>query len=149
MRTTGNFAAITAAVLLLATPACAQVPESEPGPTMHGRWLTQSGNLEVELAPCGAALCGTVVKVIANRSMADPGKTVADPAPILGVKIMHDFAGTGPGGELQGRIFNRENGKTYDCLISLQSVDELRVRAYVGIPLFGQTQIWRRVGEAR
>jgi hypothetical protein len=34
-----------------------------------GRWLTESGNLEVVVAPCAADLCGTVARVLANRSM--------------------------------------------------------------------------------
>jgi uncharacterized protein (DUF2147 family) len=113
----------------------------------RGTWLTESGNLEVEIASCGAELCGTVVKVLADRSMADPGKQFADAKPAMGLKILHDFVPAATG-ELQGKIYNRENGKTYDCLLSLQSPDELKVRAYVGMPLFGKTQIWRRVSSS-
>ena len=39
-----------------------------------GRWITASGNLEIEIAPCGQALCGTVVRVLANNSMSSSGK---------------------------------------------------------------------------
>ena len=113
-----------------------------------GRWVTESGNLEVEIAPCGAALCGTVVKVLANRSMADPGKALPADAPSpLGMTILKDFKPSGDGA-WQGQIFNRENGKTYDCLMSLVAADQLKIRPYVGAPLFGQTQIWRRAEES-
>jgi uncharacterized protein (DUF2147 family) len=110
---------------------------------MQGRWLTQSGNLEIEIAPCGQALCGTAVRVLNNVSMAEPGKTMTGPSP-LGLKILSDFRPSNEG-MWEGRIYNRETDKTYDCLISLAAPDQLRLRPYVGLPLFGQTQIWQRV----
>ena len=130
------------AAALLASPGWAQ-PLSPAVAAERGRWITESGNLEIEIAPCGEALCGTVVKVLANRSMSDPAKPMADAPSPLGMKILTGFKPVG--GEWQGQLFNRENGTTYDCLISLQGPDQLKVRAYVGTPATGRTQIWRRV----
>lgn len=139
-----KFATLTATVAValigLAEIAAAQMPGGAPE---RGRWLTESGNLEIEIAPCGEALCGTVVKVIANRSMADPSKPMADTSSPLGMQILTGFKPAGV--EWQGQILNRENGKTFDCLLSLQSADQLKVHAYVGTPATGRTQIWRRV----
>jgi len=134
---------------LLALGGCSQQPATAPATANQqlGRWVTESGNLEVDIAPCGKALCGTVVKVLANRSMADPSKTMAADAPSpLGMKLLSDFLPAGDG-EWQGQIYNRENGKSYDCLMSLASPDQLKIRPYVGAPLFGKTQIWRRAVE--
>lgn len=139
------FVAATAAL-----SAYAQVPNDPPPEQsvrdMVGRWLTESGNLEVEIAPCGDALCGTVVRVIANRSMSNPDAVMApvDSRPALGMTILSDLARSADG-EWQGRIYNRENGKTYRCLMSLAAPDHLKIRGYVGLPLFGKTQIWTRV----
>ena len=44
-----------------------------------------------------------------------------------------------------GRIYNGENGKTYDANISLQPDGKLRLRGFVGTPMFGETQVWTRV----
>ncbi len=129
---------------VLAFPAFAQ---SAPGASPEtGRWITESGNLEVEIAPCGPALCGTVIKVIANRSMrkADAAMAPADNRSPLGMQILTGFVPAGDG-EWKGRIYNRENGETYDCLMSLAAPDQLKVRGYKGLPLFGKTQIWHRV----
>src|SRR5215470_1802646 len=144
------------AVMLAAAasgPACTQAAK-EPvaggaqaaSGTVTGRWLTASGNFEVEIAPCGQALCGTVVRVLANRSMSKPDSQAApvDTRPALGMKILTDFTPSGEG-EWKGQIYNRENGKTYSCLLSLVASDQLKVRPYVGLSLFGQTQIWKRV----
>ena len=125
----------------------------------RGLWLTASGNLEVRIAPCGAALCGKVARVIANQSMSRPGEAMADGAQPAqeGMDILSDFLPsereTRPDGrsvvtEWRGRLFNRENGKTYDALMSVGQAGELKLRGYVGLPLFGKTQAWQRVVEA-
>lgn len=135
---------LAAALSLFAIGASAQHQgATSADPAQVGRWVTESGNLEVDIAPCGQALCGTVAKVIANRSMSDPSKAMDGPSP-LGLKILTDFVPTGAG-EWQGQIFNRENGKTYDCLMSLNAPDQLKLHAYVGTPMMGKSQIWRRV----
>src|SRR5262245_3059773 len=139
---------------LLVLPAALQAqgrtaPAAPPGAL--GRWITASGNLEVEISPCGSALCGTVVQVLANRSMSDPGApmTAVDARPVLGLQILTDFAPSGHG-EWTGAIYNRENGKTYRCRMSVLDADRLEIRPYVGLPWFGKTQIWRRAsGPAR
>lgn len=125
----------------------------------RGLWLTASGNLEVRIAPCGAALCGKVARVVANQSMSRPGEAMdanAQPAregmDILSDFLPSSFETTADGQRVatawRGRIYNRENGKTYDCLMSLAPGGELQLRGYVGLPLFGSTQAWRRVAEA-
>jgi uncharacterized protein (DUF2147 family) len=108
-----------------------------------GRWITASGNLEIQIAPCGQALCGTAVRVLANDSMSTPGKSMAGNVPGLGLKIMRDFTPTSDG-VWTGYIYDRENGKTYRCRMRELDADHLEIHPYIGIPLFGQTQIWHR-----
>jgi uncharacterized protein (DUF2147 family) len=122
-------------ICLISTPAFAQ----------SGRWLTASGNLEIEIAPCGENLCGTAVRVLANNSMSSPG-TSAGNLPGLGLKILQDFHNSGDG-TWSGHIYDRESGKTYRCRMTVIDSDQLEIHPYVGIPLFGQTQIWHRVTE--
>jgi uncharacterized protein (DUF2147 family) len=114
-----------------------------------GTWLTDSGNLEIEIARCGETLCGKVTKVLANRSMSGSGEMVsADKRDPLGMTILKDFKTSGEG-EWSGEIYNRENAKTYSCKISLGAADQLVLRPYVGLPLFGKTVIWTRVAAAQ
>ena len=115
----------------------------------RGRYLTASGNLEVDVAPCGDALCGVVSKVIANQSMNRPGESMQAEGtrPALGMKILLDFRAEGSDSaprSWQGRIYNRENGKTYQCKMSLDDKGNLELRPYVGLPLLGKTQVWQR-----
>lgn len=133
--------------------------QAQPGDP-RGRWLTANGNLEVEIAPCGAALCGSVSRVLGNRSMSGDGQAEmkpTDPRPALGMQLLSDFqpvaaeAGQ-PVSAWRGRLYNRENGKSYDCTLRVSTADnaagELILRPYVGLPLFGKTLVWTRVAPA-
>lgn len=45
-----------------------------------------------------------------------------------------------------GEILDPENGKTYRCLMKLDSTgNQLEVRGYIGISLIGRSQNWTRV----
>lgn len=139
------------ALMALAPSIHASEPVPSGAEQIHGRWLTESGNLEIDVAPCGQALCGIVAKVLTNRSMSAPGNEMqaVDSTPalgtkVLGMKILKDFTPAGDG-QWEGQIYNRENGKTYSCVIALIDSDQLKVRPYKGLRLFGKTQIWRRV----
>lgn len=44
-----------------------------------------------------------------------------------------------------GKILDPENGKLYQCYITLEEEDKLKVRGYIGISLFGRTQYWYKV----
>jgi len=117
----------------------------------RGRYLTQSGNFEVEVAPCGTALCGKVSKVIANHSMSRAGEAMqaADARDPLGLQLLANFVAEGDAPsdpkQWRGEIYNRENGKNYSCLMSLDERGDLVLRAYVGLPVFGKTQVWQRL----
>ena len=61
----------------------------------------------------------------------------------FGLPIMIGFRPDGDG--WTGRLFDRENGNTYDCHMTLQGPNSLTLRAYVLLPIFGKTQVWRRM----
>ena len=148
-----------AAVLaLLAAPASAQ----QSG--VMGTWLTASGVAQVRIAPCGdpaaGALCGFVVGLVNPKG--PNGQVVApematdyrNPDPnlrsrkVIGMPLIWGFKKTSdPNSFEDGHIYNGENGKIYNANISLQPDGKLRLRGYVGTPLFGETQVWTRVGQ--
>lgn len=140
-------AALTGAALPARADPAAPAPAVVASPS--GTWLTQSGNLEVAIAPCGKALCGTVVKVLFDRAMAGPGADGAG-VPVtpgaatrspLGMTILSEFKPAG-NAEWKGRVFNRSNGETYDCIMSMAVGGELKLHGYKVLRLFGQTQTW-------
>jgi len=44
-----------------------------------------------------------------------------------------------------GVILNPDNGKEYACHIEIEDDNTLKIRGYVGNPLFGKTFYWHRV----
>lgn len=136
-----------ASVLVIAAASLAAYGQESP--PQIGRWITDSGNLEVDIAACGDALCGTVTRVLANRSMSAPGQEMqaVDQRPALGMKILTGLRVSG-GAALTGEIYNRESGKTYSVRLTMEGPQQMLVRAYFGTPLFGKTQLWHRVAAA-
>lgn len=130
---------VLAGVLTLAAAgARAQAPEL-------GRWITESGNLEVEIAPCGAAHCGTVTRVIANQMMGGPGAALASANAVspLGKQILSDLKPLAGGG-WRGHIYNRGDNKTYNSELAAIDEEQLKVTIYEDQPAAGRTQVWRR-----
>jgi uncharacterized protein (DUF2147 family) len=67
------------------------------------------------------------------------GKRIVGMTIVKGIKLID---GHYEGGE----ILDPENGKTYRCLMKLDSTgNKLEVRGYIGISLIGRSQEWTRV----
>jgi uncharacterized protein (DUF2147 family) len=63
--------------------------------------------------------------------------------PVIGIVLMWHLVYR-DGEYVDGYVYNPEDGGTYRMKAWLTSRDSLKVRGYVGISLFGQTQIWTR-----
>jgi uncharacterized protein (DUF2147 family) len=62
---------------------------------------------------------------------------------VLGIELLTNFA-FDDGVYSSGQIYDPESGKTYDCKMTLIG-DNLKVRGYIGISLFGRTEIFQRI----
>jgi uncharacterized protein (DUF2147 family) len=96
----------------------------------------------IEIAPCGAALCGRIEGLGAPRQ---PDGTVprdVKGVPKCGLTILHDVVPSGD--EWSGIITNPDDGTDWHCTLSVDDQGRLHLRGYVLVPLFGQTQIWPR-----
>jgi uncharacterized protein (DUF2147 family) len=146
------------AVMLMTLGSAASVQAQ----SVMGTWLTASGVAQVQIGPCtdpsAGALCGFIIGLINPKG--PDGQVVApdvatdyrntNPAlrsrKVIGMPLVWGFKKTAdPNVFEDGHIYNGENGKTYNANISLQPDGTLRLRGYVGSPMFGETQIWTRV----
>ena len=120
-----------------------------------GKWLTKGAKSHVEIEKCGAKLCGKITWLKEPNSTS--GAPVVDSKnedekergrPILGLPLLKDFEPTDdPNYWVNGKIYNPEDGKIYSCEMTLQDDGQLKVRGYVGVPMFGESQFWKRVKE--
>lgn len=127
-------------VLMLA-PAAAAIAAPGPAP-VAGRWLTEGGKAIVAIAPCGAALCGRIARVLKPR----PGGSAIDAnnpdrslrtRPIEGLAILSGFAPAGD--RWRGRIYDPESGRTYRAELARAGA-VLKVKGCWGP--FCRTQDW-------
>jgi uncharacterized protein (DUF2147 family) len=144
---TRNFLAAFAA-LALALVGGVRADTSSP----VGVWLTEAQTAHVEIAPCGQALCGSIVWLkepldaagTPKRDVNNPDETRRARA-LLGMNLLEGFVPASGGGWDSGTIYNPEDGKTYKCVMAFEDDGRLKVRGYVGVPLLGKTQLWTRV----
>lgn len=139
---------VALAALLLA-PGAAQASE----PT--GLWWAEGGFAQVEIVPCGEALCGRVVWL--RHPFGEEGCALRDEnnpepdlrtRPVAGLTILRalrpapDASGRWRGGE----IYDPSSGRTYDAELQMDGADRLLLRGYLGVRLLGRTTTWVRVG---
>lgn len=151
-------------MVLAAVIAAISSSASAQTPSIMGTWLTASGVARVRIGPCGdpasGPICGFIVGLVNPKG--PDGKVVAPDAAtdyrnadpqlrgrkVLGMPLIWGFKKTAdPNSFEDGQIYNGENGKIYKANISLQGDGKLRLRGYVGSPMFGETQIWTRVSQ--
>ena len=63
---------------------------------------------------------------------------------LQGLVILKGFLYQGDNKWTDGQIYDPNNGETYRCNLELINPDNLSVRGYIGISLFGRTEIWTR-----
>jgi uncharacterized protein (DUF2147 family) len=121
-----------------------------------GTWATAEDKSHVEIVPCAEAaekLCGSIVWLKEpNDDTGQPKHDKNNPEPslqsrpIIGLPLLAGFvSGDEPNKWTDGEIYNPEDGDTYSCTMTLLEDGRLEVRGYVGLPLFGKSQIWTRV----
>lgn len=132
-----------AALCLAATPALAADP-------VEGDWLVEGGSAKVRIAPCPAKperMCGVFTWLKSEK----PGQTARDTAnpdrklrgrPLVGSAFIRDFRRVDAGRWTGGKIYDPEEGKTYDSKIRINPDGTLKLE---GCVLFiCRAQTWRR-----
>jgi uncharacterized protein (DUF2147 family) len=117
----------------------------------QGVWLTQDKDAVLTITNCGDQLCGRIIWL---ESATDRGgsrrldQNNPDPAKrtqrICGLVVISGLQPSGPN-KWDGYVYNPQDGKTYSGNITVLSDRALRLRAYIGLPIFGKSQTWTRV----
>jgi uncharacterized protein (DUF2147 family) len=125
-------------LFLLALPAAAQPPAAP-----IGRWLTANRQAVLQVTSCGANFCGRLVGIIVRHA--------GDPMPLdwrgrlqCGFVMLRTTRqiGTAVAARWAGTVQDPRDGAIYNAIIWVGPDGNLRLRGYVGLPLFGETQSW-------
>jgi uncharacterized protein (DUF2147 family) len=126
---------------LFSTSALAAAPAKTAGD-----WYTPVGSV-IRIAACGGAVCATIVKVPSNApettDKLNPSASQRS-RPICGLAIGTGFHQDDPEHLSGGRLYDPTTGHTYKGTLTAEG-DTLHLRGYVGISLFGRSQVWHRV----
>lgn len=102
----------------------------------HGVWLRPDGGEQFSFYDCdGGLLCAKLVSVAKEED-----------AKAVGTVILRGAAKSGPN-EWKGKLYNAQDGKTYEGYVILRSANELRLKGCLwGVLCSGET--WTRVAAA-
>lgn len=139
-----RYAVALASLLLLTSAASAETD-------IATTWLTHDAQGVVEIAPCGGKLCGRIVwlktptdgKGAALTDQNNPSQKLRK-RPICGLTVLSGLAPDKSGGWDGGKIYDPEEGDTYDAALKLAGPDKLTVTGYLGVKALGQSFTWKR-----
>lgn len=61
------------------------------------------------------------------------------------IVLLHNFKYNADDNEWSGEIYNPVEGKMYKAYAAFENDQKLKVRGYVGLPMFGRSMYWTRV----
>ena len=106
-----------------------------------GDWVTADRTALVRVAPCGATLCGRIVRVLARgvptTDAHNPDRALRG-RPLVGLTVLSGFSPVGNG----GRAYNPQNGRSYRATLRLNPDGSLRVTGCV--MMICRSQPWTR-----
>jgi uncharacterized protein (DUF2147 family) len=123
-----------------------------------GTWLNQKQDAKIDVFKCGNDYCGKIVWLKnpiypPDSKFGTPGTPKLDhknpdaslkKRPLMGLQIMQGFQFSGDNLWKNGTIYDPDSGKTYSAKATLVSHDNLDLRGFVGVSLFGRTEKWTR-----
>jgi uncharacterized protein (DUF2147 family) len=142
----GILTTIITGLLLLSLSVTAHTAKT----AIVGTWLNQEKAAKIEIYQQGDKFFGRIVWLKEPNENGKPKTDNKNPDktrhndPIIGSVMLKDFEFDGKSTWEGGTIYDARSGKTYSCNLTLQADNSLKVRGYVGISLFGQTNIWTR-----
>lgn len=137
-----------AATLVLLSPMVAVADDTTD---ILGVWINGDGDGWIELTIDDGELQGRIIGSPDDPNGQAPSRLdTENPDPALrqrelrGLVILTGFRFAGDREWKDGRIYDPNSGNTYKGTIRQVGANELTLRGYVGISLFGRTESWHR-----
>jgi uncharacterized protein (DUF2147 family) len=117
-------------------------------PDVEGLWRTDDGKGLVRIVPCGAQLCGRIVRVLDNGPGV-PATDVNNPdphlrsQPLIGLETLSGFTREGAVW-LGGHAYDPKSGRTYRATLQVNPDGSLRLTGCV--MFICQSRRWTRAG---
>ncbi|TGE12246.1 DUF2147 domain-containing protein [Hymenobacter elongatus] len=116
-----------------------------------GVWKNGEGTGMVQIYKKAGKYYGRIVWLkVANNPDGTPRTDVNNPdeskrkTPLKGLENMRSFTHDGENKWENGNIYDPKNGSDYSCEMTLTDSNTLEVRGFIGVSLFGRTDVWKR-----
>ncbi len=137
-------AAVLLAGVLAGVPAVSLSAEPLPHEAaLSGYWLSQDHDGVFKIDRCGQNLCGHLVGLRYDGTDVPHGHDGKTECNLLMLTDFYPMTESSEG-RWAGRILDPDTGHLYDSQIWTTQPDVLKLRGYIGLPIFGETQTWTR-----
>lgn len=131
---------------LLMLAACfLTVPLTAQSISLTGNWAEPGGSV-IRIESCPSGLCMKLIAISptagGTKDVNNPSKDLRDRS-LCGLQIGSNFKPEGSTRATGGTLYDPKSGNTYHGTMSLDGAN-LKLRGYVGVPIFGRTEVWRR-----
>ena len=145
----GNLRPGLAALCLICCPGLPAYAGTHAANDAAGIWWSPHKDAKLEMTiDARGNLSGRLIAVPEK----DGGNVDArnpDPAlrqrSLLGMTVFSGFRREAPNRWVQGQVYDAELGATFQANIWLEDDGRLNVRGYLGLPIFGRTEVFQRV----
>jgi uncharacterized protein (DUF2147 family) len=117
----------------------AQIAAPASAAQIKGQWRSPGGNSIIAIAPCGSALCGTVVWASAQAKK-DAAKTTSQ---LVGTQLLTAVQ-TVSDGRWQGRLFIPDKNMRVTAKIMLAGPSQLKVSGCLAGKALCKSSLWTR-----
>jgi uncharacterized protein (DUF2147 family) len=130
----------------------AGVSELRAEDALDGFWKDSDGEVILEVASCGEAKCAHVAWL--RLPNGPDGKPLldyrnSDPAlqkrPVCGLEVISGFKKQPDGTWGDGTVYVSDLGQSFSGYAEIVSPTQVKVRGYVLLPIFGESEVWSRV----
>ncbi len=124
--------------------------QENEGDAVLGRWIVENKKSVIEIYKQADRYCGRIVWLAKpknpdgtyKRDLNNPDPEKRN-RPRLGMDVVWGFTYAGNRKWKGGKVYDPKTGKTYESQATLEE-NKLKVRGYVGTPLFGRTIVCTR-----
>lgn len=114
--------------------------------------MDSDGEVILEVGPCGAAKCAHVAWLrLPNGPDGKPLLDYRNPdaalqsRPVCGLEVISDFKKQPDGTWGDGTVYVSDLGQSFSGYAEILSPTQVKVRGYVLLPIFGESEVWSRV----
>lgn len=116
-----------------------------------GFWKNGEGTGVVQIYKKDSKYFGKIVWLqVPNDDKGKPRTDINNPEaarrklPLKGMENLRGFVHKGGNEWADGMIYDPKTGNDYSCEMKLVDENTLEVRGYIGVSLFGRTDVWKR-----